>query len=266
MRGRRGRAGVIAVALALVGSAGPVLAAPPANDDIASPIVAPGVPYSNSQSTVEATTGPTDFDCNGDAHTVWYQLTAGTTTRLEANTFGSDFDTVLTVGTPDGAGGIDVIACNDDTDSLQSRVRWDAVAGTTYLFQAGTFGGDPGGNLVFNLAVAPPLVDVEFDLTLNGRARVTRNGAARISGTYDCVGATEVVVEAAVRQRVGRIFVNAFGGDVFECSTDSTWELRLDPESDTFGGGKLQVSLFAFACGEEVCGSVEIVRTIRLRR
>ena len=262
---RRARAAAIALALALVGPAGPVLAAPPGNDDIGSPIVAPGVPYSNEQSTVEATTGPTDVNCFEDVHTVWYQLTASETVRLEANTFGSDFDTTLAVGTLDGAGGINVIACDDDTQSLQSRVRWDAVEGTTYLFQIGSCCGTDGGDLVFNIDVAPPFVPVEFTLALNNRGSVDQ-GTATISGTYSCEGATEVAVEVFARQRVGRFFVTSDAFGFFECTSSSTWELELFPNGGTFAGGKLQVSLFAGACNDETCEFVDIARTISLRR
>ena len=262
---RRAGAAAIAIALALAGPAGPVLAAPPSNDDIGSPMVATQVPYTNEQSTVEATTGATDVNCFDDVHTVWYQLTASETVRLEANTFGSDFDTTLAVGTPDGSGGIDLIACDDDTQDLQSRVRWDAVADTTYLFQVGSCCGSDGGNLVFNIDVAPPFVPVEFTLTLNNRGSVDQ-GVATISGTYSCEGATEVVVEVFARQRVGRFFVTSDAFGVFECTSSSTWELQLFPNGGTFAGGKLQVSLFAGACNDETCEFVEIQRTIGLRR
>ena len=139
---RRAGAAAIAIALALVGPAVPVLAAPPSNDDIGSPTIVT-VSDTVMQSTVEATTGPTDVNCFDDGFTVWFELAATETVRLEANTFGSDFDTTLAVGTSDGAGGINLIACDDDTQSLQSRVRWDAVEGTTYLFQVGSCCGEP---------------------------------------------------------------------------------------------------------------------------
>ena len=106
---------------------------------------------------------------------------------------------------------------------------------------------------------------VELALNLNNRGSVNQ-GVATISGTYSCEGATEVFVEAFARQRVGRFFVtsNAFG--VFECTSSSTWELELFPNSGTFAGGKLQVFLSAGACNDETCEFVDIERTISLRR
>jgi hypothetical protein len=262
---RRATVATVAGVLAIIGSVGPVLAAPPANDDIASPIAAPGVPYTNSQSTVEATSGATDFDCAGDGNTVWYRLTASASVRLEANTFGSDYDTTLSVGTPDGAGGIDVIACNDDAQDLQSRVRWDAEAGTTYLFQVGSCCGTGGGALVFNIVTAPPFVPVDLTFTVRSSARVTHAGAAVLSGTYSCTGADTVFVDAFLRQRLGRFLINGGSSAEFECNGSGTWEMAIEPFTDSFGGGKARLQIEAFACNEESCGDVFIERTIKLR-
>jgi hypothetical protein len=46
---------------------------------------------------------------------------------IEANTFGSDYDTTLSVYTG-SRGALTQIACNDDADLLQSLVRFNATA------------------------------------------------------------------------------------------------------------------------------------------
>jgi hypothetical protein len=82
------------------------------------------------------------FTCYEISHqTVWYAFfNPGSNMRLEANTFGS----------------------NDDSNgTLQSRVRFDATAGTTYYFVVASFFpvslADPVFNLlVFNLLQGPP--------------------------------------------------------------------------------------------------------------
>ena len=243
------------------------LGAIPGNDDIGSPIVVGAIPYSNSQDTTDATTGATDVDCAGTEHTVWYAYTADADGRLESNTFGSDYDTTLTVGTPDGSGGLDVIACNDDTNSLQSRVRWDASGGTTYLFQVGSCCGNPGGSLVFNLTTAPPLVPVEITLTVSDTGKVDRSGVATISGTVTCQGTEAVEFYANLRQQVGRFILNADGWSYTECGpTAASWEIQFWTNAGRFGGGKAQVSVFAFGCGDEMCAEAQIVRTITLRK
>ena len=57
---------------------------------------------------------------------------------IEANTFGSNYDTTLSVYTG-SRGSLMQLACNDDSGSLQSRIRFDAVAGTTYYFMVSSF-------------------------------------------------------------------------------------------------------------------------------
>ena len=81
---------------------------------------------------------------------MWYAFTPSGSKRIEANTFGSDYDTDLVVYTGT-RGDLTEIACNDDAESVQSRVVFDAVAGETYFIMVGAFASGPGGNLVFNL-------------------------------------------------------------------------------------------------------------------
>lgn len=270
MRARGSRILALGVGIAtLVGvSATPVLAVAPGNDDIGSPIVVGAIPYSNDQDTSEATTGGTDADCAGMSHTVWYRFTPSEDGRLEANTFTSDYDTTLAVGTPDG-GGIDVIACNDDAGgTVQSRVRWDAEAGVTYLFQVGSFDDGPGGHLVFNLLSAPAGGLPSVTLTLDSIGRFDRAGVATISGTVSCTGSNWVYIEVGVRQSVGRFAVSGWGYDEPGCSPEPTaWQTRVSAWNGKFAGGKAQVSLFAGTCNDDdECDSVAIERQIRLRR
>jgi len=56
--------------------------------------------------------------------------------RVEPNTFGSDYDTTLSVHVGRSSALVQ-FACNDDTGSLQSRVRFDAVASVTYYLKVG---------------------------------------------------------------------------------------------------------------------------------
>jgi hypothetical protein len=120
--------------------------AAPSNDDIdqATPITS--LPFSDELDTTEATRAPDDPMCVGDGPTVWYALTLETETRVELNTFDSDYDTTLSayVGEP---GNLKEVACDDDTRGLQSRIRFTAEADTTYFIMVGAFGPDDGGLL-----------------------------------------------------------------------------------------------------------------------
>jgi hypothetical protein len=263
---RRPFAALAALALVAV-TAAPVAAAPPSNDSIATPIVIPGIPYTTSQDTSEATTGPTDPDCAGTGPTVWYSFTATGSARLAATTFGSDYDTTLAVGTPDGGGGIDLIDCNDDAGgTLQSAVAVETDPGETYLFMVGSFASGPGGNLVFNLDVAPPAPTVELTVARTGS--FGSDGSATLRGTVACTGDVSFVeLFGSARQRVGRFSIQGFGNTFLEgCSeTPTAWELNIQGENGLFAGGPAQVVVEAFACGILDCGSDLVEGTVRLR-
>jgi hypothetical protein len=89
---------LIAVALLLLSAA--VAHAAPANDDIASATVIPGLPFADDPlDTTEATTAPDDPDCVGNGPTVWYAFTPAADVSVLVNTFGSDYDTTLSAYT-----------------------------------------------------------------------------------------------------------------------------------------------------------------------
>ena len=263
----RVRALVLSACL-LAASALPVLAAAPVNDDIADAIVVGAIPYTNDQDTSEATEGPTDPDCSGAGPTVWYQFTATADGRLEANTFGSDYDTTLYVGTPDGSGGIDLIACNDDAGSdVQSRIRFNAEDGVTYLFMIGAFGGSDGGGLTFNLLEAPPVEELEVSISLGGTARFDRNGVATLTGVVSCSGGDWLDIEGELRQRVGRFTVIGWGYTSTECSGDAEpFAIDIVGQTGTFAGGQAAAWVGAYTCGEDDCAFDSDEKTVRLRR
>lgn len=130
---------------------------PPANDEFAAAEVIPSTPFAAFTSTFEATAAADDPSCFGSEASVWYAYTPPLSTTIAADTFGSDFDTTLSVYT--GAqGSLAQLACNDDSGSgFQSQVVVPVVAGQTYYFMAA--GLDGGGSLAFNLDVSTlPLI------------------------------------------------------------------------------------------------------------
>jgi hypothetical protein len=137
-----------------------VRAAPPANDDFANAITIPGIPYTNSQSTAEATTQAGEpAPCASIGSTVWYSFTPTRSGPVGIDTIGSSYDTALAVYTGNNLGALDNVACNDDTFDLQSLVSFNATAGTTYHIQAGGYQGNTG-NLMLNLEeLVPPRND-----------------------------------------------------------------------------------------------------------
>jgi hypothetical protein len=253
-------------------TASPVLAQAPSNDDIGSPTVIGTIPFSDGPySAAEATTGITDPACFGDAadaNTVWYEYTANADGRLAASTFGSDYDTTLYLGTPDGAGGIDLIDCVDDV--FTSRIAFDATAGTTYLFMVGTCcggGGFGGGNLVFSLQEAPPLMTI--DLAVDPIVSVTKAGVATLTGTATCSQLAESgFLEGSLSQRIGRRIITSeiffFGID---CGPGGpTFAFEVEALDGTFAPRKGSVSVFAEVCGAfDECTDARVEQQVRLR-
>jgi hypothetical protein len=270
---------ICVVALASLAFASPVLAAPPSNDDIGTPTIVGALPYSDGPNdTTEATTGGTDpDDCFGgpDASTVWYSFTPTTSGWYGADTFGSNYDTTLYVGTPDGSGGIDVIECNDDAaDSLQSAVRWEALAGTTYLLAVGTCCGGGvvgesggGGMLVFNVDVAspPPMIDVTVDPV----GQFNPGGSATISGTVTCSGDVDSsFIDIDLTQSVGRFIIEGFASvEDFACDgTAQQWSVEVFAFTGKFRGGRAVAFTSAVACDPLGCSEDVEETRVRLRR
>lgn len=137
------------------------------------------LPYADSVSTSGASTEPSDPtpvtspDCgNGSrAKSVWYRFTAPTTGTITADTFDSDYDTILSVYTG-SCGTLTPVPgqCNDDDpfDGAQSKVLFQAPAGTTYYFMITAFEND-GGNLTFHLRFLPTPVSCLGDCDGSGR-------------------------------------------------------------------------------------------------
>jgi hypothetical protein len=255
---------------------GDSLAPPPANDDIASPTRVASLPFRDEIDTSGATTGATDpgycFDTSmgPDPASVWYSYTASETGPLLATTYGSDYDTSLYVGTADGAGGLTVVACGDDTRTQQSAVRFDAVAGETYLFAASAsiFGGSTGGGLVFTLDVGPPEQVVE--LNVDSAGSFDGYGSATLRGSVSCTAPAPIgaIVIVELDQRVGSRHLpgNAFL-DIAGCpGTDIPFEAVVTSPYGKYRGGKAAAQVIFAACESFGCGNQTTDLTVTLRR
>jgi hypothetical protein len=256
----------IIMALAALGmllSVAPALAAAPTNDEIEGAVPIESLPSTHSTDTTEATSSPDDPDCAGTAHSVWYSLTAADDARLEVNTFGSDYDTVLQVltGSP---GDLSIIECNDDTDGLQSRVRFDAVAGQIYLVMASSFGNGPGGNLMLSADLAPPPLQAE--LTIDPIASFDRQGNAVITGTLTRSHEADAFISGNVRQRVGRSFIEGGFDSPQESGAGTTTWTATATGDGVFAGGRAEVRVFFEVSDGSEFVSDEVIQTVRLRR
>jgi hypothetical protein len=109
------------------------------------------VPYTNGQSTVEATSaGDPVPDCVGmEVSGVWYRFTAPSNGLFTFHTTGSDFDTTVTFYSG-GCGSLAEAACNDDEADgiLTSRLSVQLMENDTIHILAGGYEGETGNLLV----------------------------------------------------------------------------------------------------------------------
>ena len=136
--------------------------ATPGNDLFANASVVGAVPFTDTLSTVGATTEPLENinPCASIGATVWYRFTPSASGVYQADTFGSagGMDTVLAVYTGAALSSLIKLGCNDDAVGLHSKVEFTASAGTAYHIQAGELGGATG-NLQVNVSAPPPIND-----------------------------------------------------------------------------------------------------------
>ena len=127
---------------------------PPSNDDVAQPIEVAPLPFNHTLNTSNATTSTDDPTlCTGSkgGATVWYRFVAPSSGTLTANTFGSNYDTVLAVFSGE-RGALMRLACNDDDLGLQSRVTLTVEAGVAYLLEVADFYTGGGSAVVHDTA------------------------------------------------------------------------------------------------------------------
>jgi hypothetical protein len=231
----------------------------PSNDDFANAVVISALPFTTSLNTSEATAvdDPAN-DCLVDAHTVWYQFTPSANMRVNANTFGSDYDTGIAVytGTPPS---LTQIACNDDAvlgQFVQSNVNFDAAAGTTYYFMVGSCCGSDGGNLVFNVDVS-----VNLGLTVDPSGSVdAKTGVATISGTVTCSEPVSGTVDGFIEQRIGRTILRGFFFTGIECDGVTNWQVEVVADNGLFVGGRVQATVHAFVPDRDFAAQITTVR------
>lgn len=255
----------------LLSGVAPALAQAPGNDDFDSATTITALPYTDALNTSEATTAADDPDCLGNGHTVWYAFTAPGEMGIDANTFGSDYDTTLSVYTG-VRGSLTQIACNDDSgDGVQSRVRFNTVGGETYFFMVGSFLQSPGGSLSFSteeIPLLPPPIEVGIIIDPTGTV-VIKTGEVTVHGSVTCSRDVVLDMFGDVRQTLGRFFIRGFFEIGVECAGGSaTWSATLTGETGKFGPGRARVVIDVFGFdeerGEEVFAHAEArVRLVR---
>ena len=216
-----------------------VIPPPPPNDDFNAPTVIPSMPFTTSQSVTTATAAFDDPFCAGQAQTVWFAFTPTQNIAIEANTFGSNYDTTLSVYTG-SRGSLTQLACNDDSGSLQSRIRFDAVAGTTYYFMVSSFSFFPvsNANLVFNLVPGPQSLAITPSVVQFGSVAPS-TGAVTISGSVSCSQPAFVTISGQLKQTHGPSSTFGFFSVFVPCNGTTPWSASIQTIGQTFHGRAL---------------------------
>ena len=169
---------VTALVMSVVGTAGPAWGAPPPNDDIGGAVVVTEpLPFTFTESTVEATTSPEEaaFNsfCGAPAfdHAVWFTATPTLDGNIGVDVSASDYTAGILVltGTP---GDLTPINCGP------GRIAGPVTAGQTYylLIFGDGLSTPTSGNLVMtvanvfplNIRLESPVAPLTFGLELAG--------------------------------------------------------------------------------------------------
>jgi hypothetical protein len=212
-----------------------VIPPPPPNDDFDHPTVVPSIPFAQSYDATNATVAADDPFCFGRNQTLWFKYTPSSNIRIEANTFGSTFDTTLSVYT--GArGSLAQIACNDDSGgTLQSRVRFDAVAGTTYYFMVSSLYPVPLASVLFNVVEAPPPFSFVPSVLQFGSVSPT-TGMATINGSVNCTSPSFVTISGQLKQMHGGTSISGYFSAFVPCDGTTAWAAGVSSQTALFHG------------------------------
>ncbi len=121
----------------------------PANDDCADAIpIGDGTYFGDTSAATADGEG-----CSSGTPDVWFAYTSPVTAEVVADTFGSGFDTVLSLHSGCPGTAANLLDCNDNVFGLQSALSFQAQAGTTYLIRvSGSFGAS--GPFTLNVGLA----------------------------------------------------------------------------------------------------------------
>ena len=238
-RGTRSMLTLVAALSLVLGSAPLASAVAPANDDFGSATLVGSLPFADALSTVDATFAADDpTGCFGGVHSVWYTYTAGLDGLVAFETYGSDFDTVLSAYAG-RRGSLQQIACNDDIfDSYQSHIKFAVTTGTTYHIMVAGYedgpveGGGESGELVLSAHTEPPFA---MEVSVDGRGTVDPiSGIATIRGTAVCSTPGFIWLEnGRLRQQLDLVTVRAQPAIMhIDCGPDPVaWEGQADPRT-----------------------------------
>lgn len=174
--------------------------------------------------------------CSNNA-SVFYRFTASTNVRVQVDTLGSGYDTVLGIYTRDASGSVRSIGCSDDRLGYAAGLRLRAQASTTYYFIVGQCCGDGrrgGGQAVLTVT---EVVDAALEATNEVGLPVaidSDTGLVTVTGTITCNKRSVVYVDGMVRQvREGLFVARGWYWEEIPCTpgTPTSWSVEVDTET-----------------------------------
>jgi hypothetical protein len=232
----------------ILGSAAtPALAVVPPNDDRAEATVIDQLPFTDTVDNEDATNElgePQTLECF-IPRSVWYSYTPDTTGFLDANTFGSDFNTQLAVYASTGGS-----ICAGDAAETPPQVVFEAIAGTTYFFQVGSCCNQQStasGNMVFNLTASEGLSKLE-DVAVGSATIDPQTRIVTVTGTVTCSEGLpkRVAVEVTVAQRHGQTMVTGTGSATLTCDGETSFAVVVQAVDGRFRPGKAAFEMVAY--------------------
>jgi len=160
-------------------------------------------------------------------------------------------------------------------DDIHPCFTLDVYAGETYYFMVTSWYG-PGGNLVFNVDVAPPpppplTIDLQVD-----PVNFVNNGITTVSGTMNSSAPLNYgYVQVQVRQKAGRVFITGYNNtSIYTIDGVSRWTVQVSGDIGLFKAGKVTVRAIAEGCtsyescpggGGQCVQTPELSTTVRLQ-
>jgi hypothetical protein len=220
------------------------VAAAPSNDAFNRALTVRTLPFVTTQDTTYATTAFGDPQCVGQGPTVWFKYRADADGWIEANTIGSGYDTTLSVYYAAAGRTLAQVACNDDSDGLQSRLRFHAAAGVTYYVMAGAYGSGPGGALTIAMDVSADQTNLALDLRITSAVLDPATGVVTMRGTVSCSRPQTGFVAGQIIQKRGNREVAGFFGAEVLCNGSGTW-MAISNRPQAIQGSGSRAAVFA---------------------
>jgi hypothetical protein len=250
--GRSFRLFMIAISVAgmvAIEVASPVAAAGPANDHFAKAIAINSLPKTWTVNTAGATRQadePQPSDCAA-SKTVWYTYKATTSDRVDIDTTGSNFRTVVAVYTGSTLATLHLVACSSAVHRQAADTLFEAVAGKNYRIQIGGDAGATGTLKVHAQRPSQPANDARANATSIGALPFVgvpqdnrgatfvseptpRCGSPKVTVWYVYTAASDAVLLADIRGADFDGFVAVYSGNALhraDCGRSNSVAFRV---------------------------------------